>query len=80
MPQKKNDKNPNFEESLNALEALVTHMESGELTLEESLQEFERGMALTKQCQKLLDEAEQRVRILTEKGELQTLSGNNDDD
>jgi exodeoxyribonuclease VII small subunit len=80
MPRKKTDKQPNFEESLNALEALVAHMESGELTLEESLQEFERGMALTKQCQKLLDEAEQRVHILTEKGTLETFSGDNDDD
>ncbi len=71
MPRKKTTKQPSFEESLNALEALVERMESGDLTLEESLKEFEQGMALTKQCQKLLDEAEQRVSILSEKNRLE---------
>nr|VFJ75620.1 MAG: Exodeoxyribonuclease VII small subunit [Candidatus Kentron sp. FW] len=58
---------PNFEQSLTELEHLVTHMEQGELTLEETLKNFERGIELNKMCQKALDEAEQRVRILTEK-------------
>ena len=71
MPRKKNEKQPDFETSLAALETLVERMESGELTLEESLKEFERGMALTRECQKMLDEAEQRVRILTSNGRLE---------
>ncbi len=71
MPRKKNEKQPDFETSLAALETLVERMESGELTLEESLKEFERGMALTRECQKMLDEAEQRVRILTDDGRLE---------
>nr|VFK55427.1 MAG: Exodeoxyribonuclease VII small subunit [Candidatus Kentron sp. TUN]VFK55518.1 MAG: Exodeoxyribonuclease VII small subunit [Candidatus Kentron sp. TUN]VFK61656.1 MAG: Exodeoxyribonuclease VII small subunit [Candidatus Kentron sp. TUN] len=57
----------NFEQSLAELDDLVTHMEQGELTLEETLKSFERGIELNKMCQKALDEAEQRVRILTEK-------------
>ncbi len=79
MPRKKTTKQPDFEESLHALEALVERMESDELTLEESLQEFERGMALTKQCEKLLDEAEQRVQILTAKNRLEPFDKASDD-
>ncbi|MBT8420623.1 MAG: exodeoxyribonuclease VII small subunit [Gammaproteobacteria bacterium] len=60
---------PNFEQSLADLERLVVHMEQGELTLEETLENFERGIYLSKICQKAIDEAEQRVRILTEKEE-----------
>ncbi|MGH8478182.1 MAG: exodeoxyribonuclease VII small subunit [Gammaproteobacteria bacterium] len=55
-----------FEQALSELEAVVEHLESGELSLEESLQHFERGIALTRACQKSLAEAEQRVKILME--------------
>ncbi len=54
-----------FEKSLAELEQLVETMEQGELTLEESLKQFERGVALTRACQKALSEAEQKVQILT---------------
>ena len=53
-----------FEQALSELEAVVEHLESGELSLEESLKHFERGIALTRACQKSLAEAEQRVRVL----------------
>ena len=56
-----------FEESLNELEALVERMESGDLTLEESLGAFEQGVALTRNCQQALQAAEQKVEILTAK-------------
>lgn len=56
----------NFETSLQALEALVERMERGDLTLEESLLQFEQGMILIKSCQQALQAAEQKVRILTE--------------
>ena len=56
-----------FEEALKELEALVQSMEQGELSLEDSLKAFERGIALTRSCQKSLDEAEQKVEILTQK-------------
>ena len=69
MPTKK--KALSFEQSLADLESLVSTMETGELTLDESLGAFEEGVKLTRQCQKMLDEAEQKVQILTEKdGEL----------
>ncbi len=55
-----------FETALAHLEQLVAHMESGELSLEDSLQAFEQGIALTRQCQEALSKAEQRVQILME--------------
>ena len=63
----KKQTNFNFEQSLQELEKLVEKMEAGNLTLEESLKYFERGVALTKSCQKALTEAEQKVQILLEK-------------
>lgn len=74
MPKKQND--INFEKSLQELEALVEKMETGELSLEESLKCFERGVVLTRSCQQALQEAEQKVQILLEKNgkeELQDL-------
>lgn len=65
MAKKQNE--INFEQSLQELEALVEKMEAGNLSLEESLKYFERGVALTRNCQKALTEAEQKVRILLEK-------------
>lgn len=59
-------KNPQLEESLDRLEALVERMESGEMTLEESLAAFEQGVKLTRECQQALTQAEQKVRILLE--------------
>jgi len=56
-----------FEEALAELESIVDTLEKGDLTLEQSLAAFERGVKLTRTCQKALDEAEQKVRILTEK-------------
>jgi exodeoxyribonuclease VII small subunit len=60
---------PGFEARLAELEALVDTLERGELTLEASLAAFERGVLLTRTCQKILDVAEQRVRILTSSAE-----------
>ena len=62
----KQDESPAFEEALEELEAIVERMEDGEPSLEESLKLFERGMDLTRRCQKALDDAEQRIRILAE--------------
>lgn len=58
-----------FEKALAELEQLVETMEKGDLTLEESLKQFERGVSLTRACQKALAEAEQKVRILTRDNE-----------
>ena len=54
----------NFEASLTELEALVQQMEQGDLTLEDSLAAFERGISLTRGCQAALATAEQKVNIL----------------
>ena len=56
-----------FEQSLNQLEALVEQMEEGDLSLDASLQAFEDGVKLTRQCQQALSAAEQRVQVLLEK-------------
>ena len=53
-----------FEESLVELEGLVERMELGTLPLEEALKLFERGVQLTRSCQKSLKEAEQKVQVL----------------
>jgi exodeoxyribonuclease VII small subunit len=53
-----------FEPALAELEALVTAMESGKMTLEESLQAFEEGIRLTRECQEALQQAEQKVQLL----------------
>ncbi len=54
-----------FEEALSELESLVETMEKGELSLEESLASFERGVALTRLCQQALKAAEQKIEILS---------------
>jgi exodeoxyribonuclease VII small subunit len=71
MPKKNTP--PSFEDALTELEQLVNRLERGELSLEESLQVFERGVNLTRTCQKALQEAEQKVQILIEKNGNQTL-------
>ncbi len=71
MPKKKTA--TLFEDSLAELEQLVSQLEQGELSLEESLKSFERGVNLTRTCQKALQEAEQKVQILINKNGTQTL-------
>lgn len=53
-----------FETSIKELEEIVRALESGSVSLDESLLLFEKGVKLTKNCQKLLDEAEKKVSIL----------------
>ncbi|MGB5440070.1 MAG: exodeoxyribonuclease VII small subunit [Gammaproteobacteria bacterium] len=64
---KKSTESPGFEQSLKELETLVEKMEQGELSLEDSLSHFERGVQLSRACQKALKEAEQKVEILMQK-------------
>lgn len=71
MAEKKQDFN--FEQTLGNLEALVQKMESGALSLEESLQAFETGVRLTRECQQALSRAEQKIQqLLEQNGELKT--------
>ncbi|MEW8014712.1 MAG: exodeoxyribonuclease VII small subunit [Candidatus Sedimenticola endophacoides] len=67
MPKKKATE-PSFEEALAELEALVDELEQGDLTLESSLHHFERGVELTRTCQQALQEAEQKIQILSAPG------------
>lgn len=55
-----------FEASLDALEQLVEGMERGELTLEQSLAAYERGVGLYRRCQLALEQAELRVKLLSD--------------
>jgi len=53
-----------FESSLDELERIVQQLEAGDLPLERSLELFEQGVRLSRECQKRLDEAERKVEIL----------------
>ncbi|MFS8136803.1 MAG: exodeoxyribonuclease VII small subunit [Thermomonas sp.] len=55
-----------FETSMNALEDLVAKMEDGEMSLEDSLAAYERGVGLYRSCQQALEQAELRVRVLSD--------------
>lgn len=63
----KKEKKPSFEETLQRLEIIVDKMESGETTLEKSLDWFEEGMELIKSCRGELEQAEQKVEELIKK-------------
>ena len=70
-----------FEQSLADLQALVERLESGELSLEDSLTAFDQGIRLTRDCQAALSQAEQKVQILLERdGELEEAPFETDSD
>ena len=58
-------KSIHFEQSVFELEEIVKQLEKGELTLEDSLQQFEKGINLARRCQDVLNQAEQKIEILT---------------
>ena len=64
-----------FERSLGELENIVARLEQGELSLEESLQQFERGVGLTRVCQQALQQAEQKIEVLMRQANGNTPSG-----
>lgn len=70
---KRQQKIPDFETALAELEALVEKMEQGDMSLDDSLQQFERGVQLTRSCQQALQTAEQKVQLLLEKNGQETL-------
>jgi exodeoxyribonuclease VII small subunit len=61
---KKTEAGPDFEKTLEELEKLVTNLEDGDLSLDESLSGFKHGIELTRQCQSVLDNAQQTVEQL----------------
>ncbi|HHW48580.1 MAG TPA: exodeoxyribonuclease VII small subunit [Clostridiaceae bacterium] len=58
--------NKKFEEAISELEAIVDKLENGELSLDESIEYFQKGIELSKYCSKKLDEVEKKISILTE--------------
>ena len=70
-PKKPGEKAPpatNFEEALARLEAIVQELEGKDLTLEETLARYEEGSRLVGECTRRLEDAEQRIRVLSEGG------------
>jgi exodeoxyribonuclease VII small subunit len=72
-----------FEAAIAELEGIVKKLEEGELPLEQSLELYERGVTLSRFCHQRLEDAERRIEILTERGELKpapsALTGGDDD-
>ena len=77
---KSKSKIPDFEQSLTELEALVAKLEQGDVPLEEALKTFERGVALTRQCQTALRTAQQKVEVLLTKNGEETIESLVDED
>lgn len=78
MARKSNNKDltqdlPALEKALEEINGLVEQMENGALTLEQSLERFERGIKLIKHCQSVLTQAEQKVQILIQNQTVETL-------
>ena len=76
----KPQKFPDFEQSLSELEALVQKLEQGDVPLEDALKTFERGVALTRQCQTALRTAQQKVEVLLAKNGEETIESFEDED
>ena len=62
-----------FEKNLDTLDKLVTNMESGDLSLEDALKAYEKGIKLIRDCQQTLSKAEQKVQILAKKAGIEEL-------
>jgi len=65
----KNNKSMQFEQQLKALEDIVSSMENGTLSLDDSLKAFEKGVSLTRSCMQTLDKAELKVKKLSQMNE-----------
>ena len=76
----KTDDLPDFEKSLTELEALVARLEQGDVPLEEALKTFERGVALTRQCQTALRTAQQKVEVLLTRNGEESIESFEDDE
>lgn len=67
----KEEKEKSFEEEMEKLETIVTELEKGDLSLDDSVKKFEEGINISKKCNEMLETAEKKISILLEKdGEL----------
>ena len=57
----------NFERDMENLEKIVNELENGDLNLDESISKFEEGIKISKECNKILEDAEKKITILLEK-------------
>jgi len=80
MPTQSPETPAGFEAAMDALEALVARMETGDLPLEESLREYQRGMDLIRACQASLDEAQRRIESMADTGRVDAASAESDPD
>ena len=60
----KEDKNINFEDAMKKLEQIATELEKNDMDLDTSVSKFEEGMKLSKECSKMLEDAEKRISVL----------------
>lgn len=67
MEERKNMAKANFEKNMSDLENIVTELEKGDLNLDESISKFEEGIRISKECNKILEEAEKKITILLQK-------------
>ena len=70
MAAKKNS----FEENLKELETLISELESGNAPLDECIGMFEKGVKLSDECLKMIDDAQQKITLLTQKGEAEYIA------
>lgn len=81
MTSKRKSSKPDFEAALKDLESVVERLEEGDLPLEESVKEWERGIKLQESCETVLRSAEQKVDVLLKKsGGIEVESFTDDDD
>lgn len=66
-----------FEQSISELEAIVNQLEQGELSLDDALKQFEKGISLARKCQEVLNQAEQKIEYLSKQ---QTTQEDNTDE
>ncbi len=74
MTPKSKTKSKDFESDLKELEKIVKQLEAGDLSLKEALKLYERGVSLSRSCHEQLEEAERRIEVLDERGELKQVA------
>ncbi len=75
MAQKKNT----FEDNLSELEGLISELESGDAPLDKCISMFEKGVKLSDECLKMINDAQQKITLLTQKGEAEYTADNDDE-
>jgi len=68
MARKNNEDKLSFEEALEQLEAIIQQVETGQIGLEQSIDQYEKGMQLIKYCREILTQAEKRIEIIKTEG------------